>query len=851
LCSSGVDVRFSMLGFKAYSFIRVEHQETNIYHLPKSNIGNPSSNIDNPALKKELLSDTITFTKESVLVDYELARMSRECSLLVRKEVFAGRAKFGIYGDGKEICQIALARAMHAGDFVSGYYRDQTIVAAVGDMTWTQYFAQLYGHPDIEFDPHMGGRTMNNHHATRWLDAEGKWLDQTKLFNSIGGISSTAGQMPRAVGVAYASKLYRRLTDLQEISNKFTRAGNEVCFSTIGDASTSEGMFLECVNAAGVLQIPLVISVWDDGYGISVPSKFQTTKSSISKALAGFQRNEDGEGLEIFTVKAWDYVGLMETYQKAAILARDFHIPSLVHVEEVTQQQGHSASGSHERYKSGERLQFELDFDCNAKFRAWILDEGFASESELQDIDEKAIKEARLCQKKAWNDYMDSVKPEREDALSLMYQAAAESKNGLEIKAIADHLQKAINPIHHENVLAARKVLRALRFEESSTKQGLKEWFSKTAEKNFDRFDSHQYSISDESPMKMQAVAPLYDATSPSVDGREILNKNFDHLFSTDPRIFILGEDVGKIGDVNQTLAGLQEKYGDLRITDTGIREITIVGQGIGAAMRGLRPIIEIQYLDYILYPFATLSDDLACLHYRTVGGQKAPLIIRTRGHRLEGIWHSGSPMSVLLGGLRGIHLCVPRNMTQAAGMYNTLLNSDDPAIVVECLNGYRLKEKLPNNLHEMRVPLGVPEVIRDGRDVTIVTYGSMCRIVMEAARQLEELDISVEVIDVQTLLPFDVTHRIVESIKKTNRVIFADEDMPGGGSAYMMQHVLDEQNAYRYLDSKPVCLAAVSHRPAYSSDGDYFSKPNAENVFDAVYTMMSEFNPKAYPKIY
>ena len=802
-------------------------------------------------MENDLLTDTITFTKESVLVDYHLARMSRECSLLVRKEVFAGRAKFGIYGDGKEICQIALARAMRSGDFISGYYRDQTIVAAVGDLTWTQYFSQLYGHPDIEFDPHTGGRTMNNHHATRWLDSEGKWLDQTKLYNSMAGVSSTAGQMPRAVGAAYASKLYRQLTDLQHVSKKFTRGGNEVCFSTIGDASTSEGMFLECVNAAGVLQIPLVMSVWDDGYGISVPSEFQTTKSSISKALAGFQRNEDGEGLEIFAVKGWDYVGLMEAYQKAATLARDFHIPSLIHVEEVTQQQGHSASGSHERYKSGERLQFELDFDCNTKFREWIFSEGFATEEELQIIDNECIKAARIAQKEAWKAYMDSVKPEREDALSLIYQAASESKSGVEIKAIAEDLRKAVNPIHHENTVAVRKVLRALRFEESSTKQGLKEWLAKAAEGNFKRFDSFQYSISDESPLKVSAVLPQYDTTSPNVDAREILNKNFDHLLSTDPRIFILGEDVGKIGDVNQTLAGLQEKHGDLRITDTGIREMTIVGQGIGAAMRGLRPIIEIQYLDYILYPFATLSDDLACLYYRTAGGQKAPLIIRTRGHRLEGIWHSGSPMAVLLGGLRGIHLCVPRNMTQAAGMYNTLLNSDDPAIVVECLNGYRLKEKMPNNLHEMRVPLGIPEVIRDGRDVTIVTYGSMCRIVMEAARQLEEINISVEVIDVQTLLPFDVTHRIVESIKKTNRVIFADEDMPGGGSAYMMQHVLDEQNAYRYLDSKPVCLAAVPHRPAYSSDGDYFSKPNVENIFDAVYAMMGEFNPVAFPKIY
>ncbi|MBB6005124.1 pyruvate/2-oxoglutarate/acetoin dehydrogenase E1 component/TPP-dependent pyruvate/acetoin dehydrogenase alpha subunit [Arcicella rosea] len=802
-------------------------------------------------MENTLLSETIVFTKESVLTDYRVARMSRECSLLVRKEVFAGRAKFGIYGDGKELCQLALARAMKAGDFISGYYRDQTIVAAVGDMTWTQYFSQLYGHPDINFDPHTGGRAMNNHHATRWLDEEGEWVDQTKLFNSAAGVSSTAGQMPRAVGLAYSSKLYRQLPNLQEISEKFTRNGREVCFSTIGDASTSEGMFLECVNASGVLQIPLVMSVWDDGYGISVPSEYQTTKSSISKALAGYQRNEDGAGIEIFTVKAWDYVALMETYQKAATLAREYHIPSLIHVEEVTQQQGHSASGSHERYKSSKRLQFELDYDCNIKFRNWILAEDLATEEELKSIDEEAIKEAKACQKAAWNAYMSSIKPEREDLLSLLYQAAAETENGAEVKKIAEELRKAVNPIHHENVVAARKVLRALRFEDSPAKKGLKKWLEQTDASNDQRFNSSQFSISKHSPLKVQAIQPEYDANSPLVDGREILNKNFDHLFSTNPRIFILGEDVGKIGDVNQTLAGLQEKFGELRVTDTGIREMTIVGQGIGAAMRGLRPIIEIQYLDYIFYPFATLSDDLACLQYRTVGGQKAPLIVRTRGHRLEGIWHSGSPMSVLLGGLKGIHLCVPRNMTQAAGMYNTLLNSDDPAIVIECLNGYRLKEKLPTNLHETRVALGVPEVIREGRDITIVTYGSMCRIVMEAARQLENMDISVEVIDVQTLMPFDISHLIVESIKKTNRVIFADEDMPGGGSAYMMQQVLDEQNAYRYLDAKPVCMAAVPHRPAYSSDGDYFSKPNVENVVDTAYELMSECYPLKFPPIY
>lgn len=802
-------------------------------------------------LENLTLSDSITFTKESVLADYKIARESRECSLLVRKEVFAGRAKFGVYGDGKEVAQIALARAMRAGDFISGYYRDQTIVAAVGDLTWREYFSQLYGHPDKNFDPHTGGRTMNNHHATRWLDENGLWLDQTQLYNSIGGVSSTAGQMPRAIGAAYASKLYRNISDLHEISDKFTRYGNEVCFSTIGDASTSEGMFLESVNAAGVLQIPLVMSVWDDGFGISVSSEYQTTKSSISKALAGYQRNADGEGLQIFVVKAYDYAGLIEAYQQAAKLARQKHIPSLIHVEDVTQQQGHSASGSHERYKSAERLQFELDFDCNVHFRNWILTNGYATEEELQLIDNESVKVARKAQKEAYAAYVNSIKPERENAIDLIRQVAISSKNRAELEQIAAELQNAVNPIYHDNWVAVKKALRALRFDEKSIKTDLTNWLKIAEKDNYERFNSYQYSISEESPMKVKGVAPIFEDDAELVDGREILNKNFDHQFETNPRIFILGEDVGKIGDVNQTLAGLQAKYGELRVTDTGIREMTILGQGIGAAMRGLRPIIEIQYLDYILYPFATLSDDLACLHYRTVGGQKAPLIIRTRGHRLEGIWHSGSPMAVLLNGLRGIHLCVPRNMTQAAGMYNTLLQSDDPAIVVECLNGYRLKEKLPSNLTETRVPLGIPEVIREGSDLTIVTYGSMCRIVLEATNQLQNLGISVEVIDVQTLLPFDISHKIVASIKKTNRVIFADEDMPGGASAYMMQNVLDEQNAYQYLDSKPICIAAQPHRPPYGSDGDYFSKPNVETVFDAAYAMMSEAMPERFPEIY
>lgn len=811
-----------------------------------------SEQSETTVLENETSPELPLFQKESVLQDYRLARISRECSLLVRKEVFAGRAKFGIYGDGKELAQIALARAMQAGDFVSGYYRDQTIVAAVGDMTWTQYFAQLYGHPDKAFDPHTGGRTMNNHHATQWLDAEGNWVDQTQLFNSAAGVSSTAGQMPRSIGLAYASKLYRLLPELQgEIAQKFSKQGNEVCFATIGDASTSEGMFLECINAAGVLQIPLVMAVWDDGYGISVPTEYQTTKCSISKALAGYQRNEEEAGLEIIAVKAWDYVGLMEAFQKAAKLARQYHIPSLIHVEEVTQQQGHSASGSHERYKSAERLQFEIDFDCNTRFRTWILANAIASEEELLQIDEEAVGIARQAQKQAWKDYMDSIKPERADALVWLEEATRESRQGVFIQPIIDELKKTPNAIHRDNITAVKKALRLLRFEQIPAKEGLQAWLQKAEERNYDRFNALQYSISADSPLKVSAVPAEYTEDAPILDGREILNKNFDRLLSEYPQIFIIGEDVGKIGDVNQTLAGLQEKHGHWRVTDTGIREMTIVGQGIGAAMRGLRPIIEIQYLDYIFYPFATLSDDLACLHYRTKGGQKAPMIIRTRGHRLEGIWHSGSPMAVLLNGLRGVHLCVPRNMTQAAGLYNTLLESDDPAIVIECLNGYRLKEKLPDNLPEMRVPLGVPEVIRAGEDVTVVTYGSMCRIVLEAARSLQEVGISIEIIDVQTLLPFDRHHRIVQSIQKTNRVVFADEDMPGGASAYMMQEVLDGQNAYRWLDAKPVCVAAQPHRPAYSSDGDYFSKPSADTVFDAVYELMHEANPQAFPTLY
>lgn len=792
----------------------------------------------------------ISFDSISVLNDYRLAAISRQCSLLIRKEVFSGRAKFGIYGDGKELCQIALARSMRLGDYFSGYYRDQTVAAALGDMTWPQYFAQLYGHPDIQFDPHSGGRQMINHHATRLLDAEGNWTDQTNRYNSIAGISSTAGQIPRSLGIAYASKLFKENPKLENFKEGFSKDGKEVCFTTIGDASTSEGMFLEAINAAGVLQIPIVFSVYDDGYGISVPIEYQTTKKSISKALAGYQRNDDGEGLEIITVKAWDYPGLIAAYQKASKLAREEYVPCLVHVEECTQLQGHSASGSHERYKSEERLAFEHDFDCNERFKLWIISQGFASSDELNQIDKDAVLMARKYQKDAFAAYMASIDVDKKGFLRIAKTLLESTNEPQLIQPIIEELSQLQYPIFSDLVKAGRKTLRAFRFYQGPAVKLLRKWLNELEEKNRNRFSSHQISQSSNSPLFVKSVAPEYPKEVSMVDGREILNKSFSK-FLEDPRVFIIGEDVGQIGDVNQTLAGLQEKYGELQVTDTGIREMTIVGQGIGASMRGLKPIVEIQYLDYIFYPLQILSDDWACMHYRTAGGQKAPMIVRTRGHRLEGIWHSGSPMATLIHCLRGVHFCVPRNMTQAAGMYRTLLEGDDPGLVIECLNGYRLKEPLPENLNDIKVPLGIPEVLREGTDLTVVTYGSMCRIVMEAAEQLHGMGISTEVIDVQTLLPFDSPKNILTSIQKTHRVLFVDEDMPGGASAYMMQEVLDKQGAFDWLDSPAACLAAAPHRPAYSSDGDYFSKPNVENVVDKVYEIMRETDPTTFPAIY
>ena len=778
-----------------------------------------------------------------------MACESRQVSLLGRRDVMGGRAKFGIFGDGKELAQMAAARVFERGDFRSGYYRDQTFVAALGQLRWTEFFAQLYAHTDLEAEPNTGGRSMNGHYATRLLDEQGLWRNQTELYNSICDISPTAGQIPRSLGLAYASKLFRENPELSDLTN-FSHNGNEIVFSTIGDASTSQGMFWEAMNAAGVLQVPLLMSVWDDGYGISVPIEYQTIKGSISKALAGFQRDGDEKGLEIFTVKGWDYVALLETYQQAAQICREEHVPVLVHVQELTQPQGHSTSGSHERYKSKERLDWEAEHDCNRIFRQWILENGYATAEELEAIENEAKQTAKTARIDAWTAFQNSMKGDFTEALDLLQQAARHNPKSAELMAIREELRKTVTPVRRDAVAAVRKALRLLRTDSGAGRQRLRAWLDRTNAENNDRFSSHLYSESPDSPMRIKGIPAEVSDESLTLDGYLILQRYFDNLFARDPRVVALGEDVGKIGDVNQGFAGLQEKFGEIRITDTGIRETTIIGQGIGLALRGLRPIVEIQYFDYVYYTLATLTDDLATLLYRTKGGQKAPLIIRTRGHRLEGIWHSGSPMGAMLGSLRGLHIVVPRNMVQAAGFYNTLIRGDDPAFVIESLNGYRLKELLPTNLSEFCVPLGVPEILRSGSDVTVITYGSMCRIVMEAANQLAQMGVSVEVLDVQTLLPFDVHHSILESIKKTGRVVFVDEDVPGGASAYMMQQVLEGQNAYRYLDSTPRTLASKPHRTPYGSDGDYFSKPNADDVIEVVYELMSEAEPERFPKI-
>ncbi|MDX5421001.1 MAG: transketolase [Hymenobacteraceae bacterium] len=796
-------------------------------------------------------SITQKLTTEEILNDYRIGWESRQASLTGRKEVFMGKAKFGIFGDGKEVAQLAMAKFFQNGDFRSGYYRDQTFMFAIGELTLQQYFAQLYAHTDVEAEPSTAGRAMNGHFGTRLLDDEGKWKNLTEMKNSSSDISPTASQMPRLVGLAYASKLYRQNPGLQNLKN-FSVNGNEIAFGTIGNASTSEGMFFEAINAGGVLQVPMLVSVWDDAYGISVPAEYQTTKGSISEILAGFQRNGEGEqGYEIFKVKGWDYAALCEAYEAATRVCREQHVPVLVHVEELTQPQGHSTSGSHERYKSKERLEWEAEYDCLKKMREWILENEIATAAQLDQIEAEAKETVRVARGNAWNAFAGSIKDDYEEALQLLDNLASASEHITEVATIAEELRKVSTPIRSDAVRAVRKALRYVRDERNQAKRELVEWLEQAMGENADRFNSYLFSQSDESALLVEEVKPEFDENSPVVDGREVLQACFDSILSRDPRVFAIGEDVGFIGDVNQAFAGLQEKHGELRVTDTGIRECTIIGQGIGAALRGLRPITEIQYLDYLLYAIQILSDDVACLQYRTKGGQKAPLIVRTRGHRLEGIWHSGSPIGMILHSIRGMHVLVPRDMTQAAGFYNTLLKSDEPALIIECLNGYRLKERIPNNIAEFTVPLGKPEILKQGTDITIVTYGSMCRIVLEAAKQLEEFGISAEVIDVQTLLPFDIDHVITDSIRKTNRVLFADEDVPGGASAYMMQQVVDGQGAWRWLDSKPQCLSAQAHRPAYSSDGDYFSKPNAEDVFETVYEILNEADPQAYPTIY
>lgn len=784
-----------------------------------------------------------------VLADYRLACESREASLLGRREVLTGKAKFGIFGDGKELAQIAMAKVFRNGDFRSGYYRDQTFMMAIDQMSIQEMFAALYGHTEIAEEPASGGRQMGGHFATRSLNEDGTWKNLMEMKNSSADISCTSGQMPRLLGLAQASKIFRNNKYLQNWSS-FSNKGNEIAFGTIGNASTSEGPFFETINAAGVLQVPMLMSVWDDGYGISVPAKYQTTKENISEILKGFQRDEKGAGFEIIRVKGWDYPALIEAYKKAEKFAREDHIPCLIHVSDVTQPQGHSTSGSHERYKSSERLQWEIDFDPIKKMGEWMLESNLAVQEDLDLISKESKKVVRVSKGEAWKAFINPIKEEQKEVAALLVQLAEGSTSKVFIEKFANDLSEKIEPIRKDMFNAIRKSLRLVREENSSAKSNLVTWLKKEKEVNAIRFSSHLYSESDFASLKIDEVLPEYDGVD-EVDARVIIRDNFDAIFTNKPETLIFGEDSGNIGDVNQGLEGLQEKHGELRVSDVGIREATILGQGIGMAMRGLRPIAEIQYLDYLLYAIQIMSDDLATLHYRTKGGQKAPLIIRTRGHRLEGIWHSGSPMGMIINSLRGVNVLVPRNMTKAAGFYNTMLESDDPALIIECLNGYRLKEKMPTNLGAFRTPVGVPETTKEGADITLVTYGSTWRLVMDAAQELESVGISSEVIDVQSLIPFDVNHKIVDSIAKTNRVLFIDEDVPGGATAYMMQKVVEDQKAYFHLDSEPRTLTAKAHRPSYGTDGDYFSKPSSDDIFEEVYAMMNEANPEKHPTLY
>ncbi|MEM9143753.1 MAG: thiamine pyrophosphate-dependent enzyme [Bacteroidota bacterium] len=795
-------------------------------------------------------SNDISFQdfRSQIMQDYEIAVLSRECSVMGRKEVLTGKAKFGIFSDGKELPQLAMARSFKNGDFRSGYYRDQTFVMALGLLGPKELFHGLYATTDITMEPMSGGRQMVGHYMTPNVDAQGNWKDLTQQKNNSADISCTAGQMPRLLGLAQASKMYRHLDGLD--ASKFSNNGNEVAWGTIGNASTSEGMFLETVNAGGVLQVPMVISIWDDEYGISVPAKYHTTKEDISKMLIGFKRDDRHKGYELIKVQGWDYTALMHAYENASDIAREEHVPVIIHVTELTQPQGHSTSGSHERYKSEERLEWERENDCNKRFREWILESGIAEEAELLLLEKEAKKTVRNAKKEAWAEYLKPHKEQKRTLVGLLDKVAQNSRNNNFLAKIKNDLIAIEEPIKRDLAKNARKALRYVLGDLSPEKQALVSWVDQFLKDTQPKYSSHLYSETPKRATEVAEVKPTYASNPQHVDGRVVLRDNFDRLFAKYPEALVFGEDSGKIGDVNQGLEGLQDTYGELRVSDTGIRETTIIGQGLGMALRGLRPIAEIQYLDYIFYAMPTLTDDLASLLYRTSGNQRAPLIVRTRGHRLEGIWHSGSPMGGLIHVLRGMYILAPRNMTQAAGFYNTLMKSDEPALVIESLNGYRLKEPMPSNLGEFCIPVSKIEVLKEGTDITIVSYGSTLRIVQQAARELQEVGIDAEVIDAQTLLPFDRTHETVKSVEKTNRLLVVDEDVPGGCSAYLLQEILEKQGGYAHLDSAPQTLSAKAHRPAYGSDGDYFSKPNTEDVFEKVYGIMHEANPNHYPKL-
>lgn len=794
---------------------------------------------ENPTIEFDSAKLSFDNFRKEVLSDFKVACISREASLLGRKEVLGGKAKFGIFGDGKEVAQIAMAKVFQPGDFRSGYYRDQTFMLAAGLATIENLFAQLYANPDDTQEPFSSGRQMNCHFATPMVDKEGNWLNLSENKNVSSDIAPTSGQMPRGLGLAFASKIFRNVTQLHGLTN-LSNSGNEVCFTTIGDASTSEGHFWETINAAGVLQVPLAVFVWDDGYGISVPKKYQTTGGSISNALSGFQKSNESNGINIYKVKGWDYAGMCETFEEGIRIARETHTPVLFHVEELTQPQGHSTSGSHERYKTPERLEWEKEWDGIKKMKEWIVENALASEAELETIVEEAKEIVKEGKTKAWEQFITPIKNLLTRAVDLLQDLTNK------LPAHANELQKLTSELTTNREPLRRDIIKILN--KAITISGnveeafwIKDFYNELQNEGKKLYDAHLYNEGSKSALQVKEIKAAFDTESPSVNGFEVINKFFDETFATNPKVVAFGEDLGYIGDVNQGFSGLQQKYGEQRIFDTGIREVTIMGQGIGLAMRGLRPIAEIQYLDYLLFGLQPLSDDVATLHYRTGGIQSCPLIVRTRGHRLEGIWHSGSPMGVVINALRGMYVCVPRNMTQAAGMYNTLLQSNDPGLVVECLNGYRLKEKMPNNLTEFSVPLGIPEVLKEGADITIVSYGSTLRIIQDAVIMLEAKGISCEIVDVQTLVPFDLNHSILESLKKTNRIVFVDEDVPGGAAAYMFNKVMEEQGGYKYLDVAPRTITAKAHRPAYGSDGDYFSKPNAEEIEAVILEMMAE----------